>query len=196
MPKEDWGINTVERILTDKNLWKFKEGEIVSILDVACGLSFKSKFIDAQIRVGVDIHEKYFEHIESKVPYVVIKYDVRKLNEIFIPNSFDLVIALDIIEHLEKHESLEMIKQCEKIARKAVVLETPKGYIPQNIDIQGHGADEWQTHRCGWEVEELEDLGYSTLVRDYKMARVKRHTEMEVEPDIQLIDAIKYVDSK
>lgn len=193
MPKEEWKINTVESILSKAGLWKFKHGDIVSVLDVACGLSLKSKFIDAQIRLGVDIHEEYFKHIESEVPYAVIKYDVRKLEDIFIPNSFDLVIALDIIEHLEKEESLKMIKQCETIARKAVVLETPKGYIPQNIDIQGHGADEWQTHRCGWEVEEMKDLGYLTTVRDYKMADIRRHTEIDVGTDIEIIDAIKYI---
>lgn len=193
MPKEEWKINTVPSILSNAGLWNFKEGDIVSILDVACGLSFKSKFIDAQIRVGVDIHEPYFDHIESDVPYAVVKYDVRKLREIFIPNSFDLVIALDIIEHIEKDEALDMIKQCEEIARKAVVLETPNGYIPQNMDIQGHGGDEWQTHRCGWEVKELEDLGYQTVVRGYKMSDVKRHTEQEVDTNIEIIDAIKYI---
>jgi hypothetical protein len=193
MPKADWEKNTIEKILKDANLWNFKKGEIISILDVACGLSFKSKYLDAQIRVGVDIHDEYFNHIESEVPYVLVKHDVRKLDEIFVDKSFDLVIALDIIEHLEKEESLAMIEQCEKIAKKAVILETPKGFVPQNIDIQGHGADEWQTHRCGWEVEELEDLGYLVTVRDYKMANVKRHTEFDVGTDIQLIDAIKYL---
>jgi hypothetical protein len=193
MPKKDWEQNTIEKIFTNAGLWNFKSGEIISVLDVACGLPLKSKFIDAQIRVGVDIHEEYFRHIESEVPYVVVKYDVRKLEEIFVPKSFDLVIALDIIEHLEKEESLRMIAACERIARKAVVLETPKGYIPQNLDIQGHGADEWQTHRSGWESDELVKMGYKVVVRDYLMADVKRHTDLDVDPHIQLMDAIKYI---
>jgi 2-polyprenyl-3-methyl-5-hydroxy-6-metoxy-1,4-benzoquinol methylase len=194
MPKAEWEENTIESVLNEAGLWRFKTGDIVSILDVACGLSFKSKFIDAQIRVGVDIHDKYFEHIESSVPYAVIKYDVRKLEEIFVPNSFDVVIALDIIEHLEKDESLKMIEACEKIARKAVILETPEGFIPQDMDIQGHGADEWQTHRCGWEVKELESMGYQVTVRDYLMADVKRHTtEERIDPNVKVMDAIKYL---
>ncbi|MEK7504955.1 MAG: class I SAM-dependent methyltransferase, partial [Patescibacteria group bacterium] len=133
MPKDDWKKNTIVNLFSAKKLWPFKGGEIVSILDVACGLSLKSKFIPAQIRVGVDIYEKYFDHIESNVPYVVIKHDVRRLSDIFVPKSFDLVIALDVIEHLEKAESLSMIKQCEAVAKKAVVLETPEGYVPQDI---------------------------------------------------------------
>ncbi len=193
MPKEDWKKNTLDVIFGRENLWPWKNGEIVSILDVACGLSLKSKFLPAQIRVGVDIYEPYFDAIEAEVPYVVIKHDVRKLREIFIPKSFDLVIALDVVEHLEKEESLEMIRQCEEIARKGVIIETPKGYIPQNLDILGKGGHEWQTHRCGWEPEEFEKMGYKTVLRDYKMSNAKRHTEIDVEPDIILIDAIKFL---
>lgn len=194
MPKEDWEKNTVKAIFERADLWPWQDDEIVSILDVACGLSLKSKFIPAQIRVGIDIHEPYFDHIETDVPYVVMKYDVRKLDEITMPKSFDLVLALDIIEHVEKDEAIKLIKDCERVARKAVILETPNGYIPQNIDIQGHGGDEWQTHRCGWEVKELEDMGYHTVVRDYKMADIKRHTEQDVDTNIQLINAIKFMD--
>ena len=110
-----------------------------------------------------------------------------------MPKSFDIVIALDVVEHIEKNQSLDMIRQLEKIARKAVIIETPEGYVPQNIDIQGHGGDEWQTHRSSWSVEEFETMGYKTVVRDYKMQDVKRHTELEVGTDIKLIDAIKFL---
>lgn len=164
-----------------------------SILDVACGLSLKSKYFDAKIRVGVDIYPEYFKHIESDVPFVVVKGDVTKLEEMFLPKSFDIVIALDIVEHLEKEESLKLIKACERIARYAVIIETPKGFIPQNIDILGHGGHEFQTHRCGWEPEEFEAMGYQVKLRDYEMSDIKRHTDIDVDRKIQLIDAIKYV---
>lgn len=193
MSKEDWKENTLDKVFGSRGLWPWKDGEIVSILDVACGLSLKSKFLKAQIRVGVDIYEPYFEAIESEVPFVVVKYDVRKISEIFPDKSFDLVIALDIVEHLEKEESLDMIKQCEKIAKRGVIIETPKGYVPQNIDILGKGGHEWQTHRSGWEPEEFEKMGYQTVLRDYKMNNVKRHTDLDVHPDIVLIDAIKKI---
>lgn len=193
MSKEDWEKNSIEKLFKSHNLWPWKDGEIITILDVACGLSLKSKYVSARIRVGVDIYEEYFNHIESNVPYVVLKYDVRKLREIFMPKSFDLVLALDIAEHLEKAESKSLIKQCEEIARKAVIIETLKGYIPQNLDILGYGGHEFQTHRCGWEPEELKEMGYKVFIRDYKMSNIKRHTELEIDPNIQLIDAIKFI---
>lgn len=193
MSKEDWAQNMLPALLGNAGLWPWKEEGIVSVLDVACGLSLKSKYIPAQIRVGVDIHEPYFNHIEADVPYVVVKHDVRTLREIFTPKSFDPVIAIDIIEHITKEEGFELMRQCEEIARKAVIFETPKGYVPQNIDIQGHGGDEWQTHRSGWQPEEFEERGYKTVLRDYQMSDTKRHTELEVSRDVTLIDAIKFL---
>lgn len=194
MPKEDWKKNNIPKIFKDAGFWPWKDNEIVSILDVACGLSLKSKFIPAQIRVGVDIYEKYFEHIESDVPYVVIKHDVRRLRDMFISKSFDLVLVLNIIAYLDKEDSLDMIKQCEDIAKKAVIIETPRGYIPQNLDILGHGGHEFLTSRCGWEVEELESLGYTAFTRNYTMSDVKKHTEIEVDTNIHLINAIKFME--
>lgn len=193
MSKEDWKENTVQKIFQRADLWPWKDGEIISVLDVACGLSFKSKYIPAQIRVGVDIYEPYFSHIEASVPYAVVKYDIRKLRDIFIPKSFDMVIALDIIEHITKEEGLELLRQSEEIARKAVIIETPSGYVPQNMDIQGHGGHEWQTHRSGWEKKDFEERGYKVLEREYLMQNVKRHTDLEVDPQIHLLDAIKFI---
>lgn len=193
MSKEDWAKNTLPALFGNAGLWPWKEREIISVLDVACGLSLKSKYIPAQIRVGVDIYEKYFEHIEADVPYVVVKYDIRKIRDIFMPKSFDLVIAVDIIEHITKDEGWELMRQCEEIARKAVIFETPKGYVPQNIDIQNHGGDEWQTHRSGWSTADFIDHGYKVLEREYLMQDMRRHTEHVVDPHIELLDAIKFL---
>ncbi len=195
MSKEDWKENTVQRIFQRAGLWPWEDDEIESILDAACGLSLKSKYIPAKIRVGIDIYPEYFKHIEADVPYVVMKGDIRKLREYFEPKSFDLVLVLDVVEHLEKEQSLDMLRQAEEVARKGVVIETPRGYLPTNMDIWGHGGDEWQTHRSGWEPEEFEKLGYKTVVRDYTLQNIRRHTEItDINQNIQMIDAIKILD--
>lgn len=120
-------------------------------------------------------------------------HDVRKLDEVFVEKSYDLVLMLDIIEHLEKAESLALIETASRIAKVAVIVETPEGFVPQNIDIWGHGGDEWQTHRCGWEKAELEGLGFQIVRRPYRMSNVRRHTEVDVPVDVHLLDGIKYV---
>ena len=191
MPREDWETNTIDKIFAREGL--YPKQKIGSILDVACGLSLKSQYLQADIRVGVDIYRPYLEKIDAKVPFTTVVHDVRKLDEVFIDKSFDIVLMLDIIEHLEKHESLALIETATRLARVAVIVETPEGYVPQNIDIWGHGGDEWQTHRCGWEKAELEGMGFKVLRRPYTMQNIRRHTEIDVPVDIHLLDGIKLV---
>ncbi len=187
MSKEDWKVNNLATL--------FSLPEVDSVLDVACGLSLKSKYIPARIRVGVDLHEGYLQAIEAEVPYVVLRHDVRDLESIFLPKSFDIVIACDVVEHLHKSEALAMIAACERIARQAVIIETPEGYIPQDRDILGFDAHDLQTHRCGWEVSEFVAMGYQVFTRPYEMTNAKRHSELEVPTNIHLIEAIKWLTS-
>lgn len=194
MPKEDWIANTVERIFEREGL--YPTGRVKTVLDVACGLSLKSQYVTADLRVGVDIHRPYLERIESAVPYAAVNANAMDLDKLFLPRSFDLVLLLDIVEHLEKEDALKLMSMAEEIARVAVIVETPKGYVPQNIDIWKGGGDEWQTHRCGWEPEEFLDRGYKVVVRDYRMSDVKRHTDLDVDPEIKMIDAILHIDPK
>lgn len=193
MPKEDWKKNTIDKIFKKENL--YPEKRIRTILDLACGISLKSQYIDADVRIGVDIYKPYLENIELEVdvPYVTLLYDVRKIDDIFLPKTMDLVLLLDIVEHLEKSDSMELIKKCEEIAKVAVIIETPSGYIPQDIDILGYGGHEYQTHRCSWNNEDFKQMGYSTILRDYTMSDKKRHSTIETGRNIQLIDAIKEV---
>jgi len=192
MPKEDWINNTVESIFEREGL--YPTGKIQTVLDVGCGLSFKSQYISAQVRVGVEIYRPYIEKIETDVPFACVNADALDIGKLFLPRSFDLVLLLDIVEHLGKEDSLRLMDMAEEIARVAVIVETPKGYIPQNIDIWGWGGHEFQTHRCGWTPDEFEARGYKVVLRDYTMCDVRRHTDINVSPDITFIDAIKRLD--
>ena len=81
--------------------------------------------------------------------------------------AVDVAFCLDVIEHLEKTPSIDLVRQLERVARKAVVLFTPRGYMPQDgLDAGERGWQPWLAHRCGWEVEELEEMGYEVVVWD------------------------------
>ncbi len=191
MPREDWEKNTIENLFRPRG-W-YPEGRIVSVLDVGCGLSLKSQFIEADIRVGLDAHRPYLEKIDAKVPYVCIQGDATKLRELFLPKSFDMVLLLDIVEHLEKPAALDLIEQAETIARRAVVIETPDGFLPQDIDILGLGGSHFQTHRCGFDAAEFEARGYDVITRPYVLSKVKRHSTAVSPDSINMLDAIKRI---
>jgi SAM-dependent methyltransferase len=190
MPKQDWIDNSVQKVLERAGL--YPTGRIRTVLDVGCGLSFKSQYVEAEVRVGVDIHRPFLEAIETRVPYAAVCADALDIGRLFLPRSFDLVLLLDLLEHIEKPDALRLLEMAETIARVAVIVETPRGYIPQNIDIWQKGGDAYQTHRCGWEPEEFTRRGYAVVERPYRMSDARRHTTETPPRDVVLIDAIRH----
>ena len=63
--------------------------------------------------------------------------------------AVDSVIALDVIEHLDKDEGYYFLGTVRRLARVQVVLFTPLGYMPQDT------GNPWQLHRSGWLPEEF-----------------------------------------
>ena len=70
---------------------------------------------------------------------------------------------MDVIEHLEKSEALDLLKRLkrtEALARKQIVLFTPLGFLPQE-DLDGKDAwgldgGAWQEHKSGWSPEDFD----------------------------------------
>lgn len=131
---------------------------VKSVLDVGCGYdsplaklrkTFTSEGIDI-FRKNIILSRKYHMHDKHKVG------DIRKLSRIFKPKSFDAVIALDVIEHVTKKEAIKLIKSCERIAIKKVILVTPNGFYEQGELFN----NPYQAHHSGWNQEDLKKLGY------------------------------------
>ncbi len=189
MPRDDWERNTIEAIFRPRGL--YPDGHIASVLDVGCGLALKSQYIAADIRVGLDLWRPYLERIDAVVPYVTIQADAMQIDALFLPRSFDLVLLLDIVEHLDKPEALALIAKAEAIARRAVVIETPRGFLAQDRDILGLGGDALQTHRCGFEPHEFAERGYDVVERPYLLSTTRRHSTQTSPAEIVMLDAIR-----
>jgi SAM-dependent methyltransferase len=59
--------------------------------------------------------------------------------------EFDVVLILDVIEHLEKDRAAELLRQC--LARsKAVIVSTPISFYPQHAICD----NPYEMHRCHW----------------------------------------------
>ena len=65
------------------------------------------------------------------------------------------IYMLDVIEHMEKGEALEVISLAKRKAKKQLIIFTPFGFLEQVDDGWGLGEDFWQTHRSGWKPNEF-----------------------------------------
>jgi len=132
-----------------------------TILDIGCGNSSPIKSFSKNIySVGVDAFSPNIE--KSKRSGIHNKYfniDVMGIGKKFKPDSFEGVLASDLIEHLTKKEGIKLIEMMEKIAKKKIIIFTPNGFLPQGE----HDENPWQVHKSGWKVKEMKNRGYKVI---------------------------------
>lgn len=148
-------LNLINELLSDSN----------TVLDVGCGVGETLEKISCPIKIGVDAHRPYLENARVGEKFLKLNYRAERLRELFLPKSIDSVTMIDVIEHFEKEDALDILNQVEEIATKKVVIFTPRGFFRQlDIDHYNLGGESFQRHRSGWEVEDFERLGYNTVI--------------------------------
>jgi len=81
--------------------------------------------------IGFDIYKPYIAQIKRTEVYNdLIIGDARHLP--FRDEAFDIVLAAELIEHLDKRDGLELIRECERVSRKLTILTTQRGNYPHS----------------------------------------------------------------
>ena len=138
-----------------------------SVLDVGCADGRGSVLLTDRVAYGVDIHRpSLIAAADLGRRHGLVQADIRRLP--YADNSFDVVVALDVVEHLEKRQAVELLAELERGPSSAVCLLTPSGFVAQ----AGTPEEPWQEHRCGFTASELKTLGYR--VRGVGGARLLR----------------------
>jgi len=132
-----------------------------SILDLGCGIlqEFDGHVPHAGDFLGVDVFIPYLEVMKNKM--LTLVGELPDVCNSFLDDSFDVVLLLDVVEHLTKENGVQALAQCARIARKRVIVFTPVGYCKQEAwEAWGLPFCSYQKHLSGWSVEELEKDGY------------------------------------
>ncbi|TSA08006.1 MAG: hypothetical protein D4R73_09120 [Deltaproteobacteria bacterium] len=85
------------------------------------------------------------------------------LNDSDLPldREFDIILLLDVLEHLDKHRSLEILGQAVRLAQRAVVSLTPMKWDDNRTcfeDTQGfYYQNENILHRSLWTYDEFDE---------------------------------------
>ena len=94
----------------------FAEPEVV--LDIGCGI-MPQKFVRPKVHICCEPFGQYVEHLQRKVAgeydrnYVIVNALWSDAVRMFPPKSVDTVFLVDVIEHLEKGEALDLLKKTE-----------------------------------------------------------------------------------
>jgi len=161
---EGWGnLKPIESFLPfshPNTLWRGLDKRSQSILDIGCGKGGPMENINKRGKfytVGVDAFAPYLKECKAKgVHQEYVLCDIKNLP--LRNKSFDIVLCIEVIEHLEKEDGRKLLQAMEKIARRQVIISTPVGVWRQkDIDKQ---LNPYQKHRAVWFPGELRSLGY------------------------------------
>ncbi|MCX6881630.1 MAG: methyltransferase domain-containing protein [Verrucomicrobia bacterium] len=155
-----------------------KGGDCKSGLDIGCGShSDLSAFRPALRTVGIDAFPMAIEMARAKnlhddylVADILREDSTSILERVNNGEKFDIVSLYGVIEHVPKHLGFELLRRCEQLTSKYVILETPNGFVEQGPEF----GNEFQRHLSGWFIHDFEGIGYENFgttgtkyLRDY-----------------------------
>jgi SAM-dependent methyltransferase len=180
--------STVEKIVpTLVSQLRNSLSDCETVLDIGCGPSSPlAACKNIKYSVGLEPFQEYINKASSaKIhsDYVNSKIEDAQFQD----KSFDAVILIDVIEHMNKESVLDLIEKAKRWAKKKIVVTTPNGYISQP-ELDGNPL---QKHLSGWGFNELRELGFNI----YGLAGLKslrKEKEVEDSMDGNLLVSIKY----
>ena len=137
-----------------------------TILDLGCGKGDPMLFINRRKTfqtVGVDIFTDYLKMCHKKHSHdEFVQSDIRELS--FPKKSFDIALALRVLEHLTKDEGSQLLQDLETIARSQVIIITPIEQFKQST----YDHNIFQEHKYIWSPVELKSRGYKVYLNGIK----------------------------
>lgn len=130
-----------------------------TVLDLGCGPNSPISRINNLSRtIGVEPFEPYFDvAIRNNTHSELLMCTIAELD--FADGSFDAVILIDVIEHMDHVDGLLTLEKAERWARKKVIVNSPNGFVPQK-SLDGNPLQE---HKSGWSFNQMRQLGYRSV---------------------------------
>lgn len=140
------------------------------VIDIGCGIRPCHPWRnpgEASRYIGVEPHGEYVNLMRAH-GYEIVHSDAVHLLETRAFIAGVTVLALDVIEHMTRHQGLRFLDLLDRPPNDVtqVVLFTPNGFrqqeqIDNEPDPWGLNGWEWQTHRSGWTADDFTKRGYT-----------------------------------
>ncbi len=136
------------------------------VLDIGPGVRPQT-FFTPKVHMCIEPFAQYRKIIKPLFPNrshaIFLKGDGLESMKSLDDNSVDSVFMIDIIEHLEKEDGLQLLKEADRVARKQIIIFTPLGFYPMHFkekdqkDAWGLDGNDFQEHKSGWLPEDFGD---------------------------------------
>lgn len=166
-----------------------------TVLDLGCGFGHWGHLLMTHYRkdenldwrpkvVGIDRHPGNVEFCRRYPLYEqVIEADVLEYLKDVPGESVDTVLFPELIEHLEHSEGEELLKQAERVAKKAVILTTPNFSCLRGVGDGITGQNRWEHHLSVWTTNDFlknkfKVIGVGNKLRMARMRGIYRLIKM------------------
>jgi hypothetical protein len=134
-------------------------GEI-QVLDVGGGYGILwQEILERNPRIRLTIIDPLHVSSDKDPAHERIQSTFLESSERFAPDSFDVVTAIDLLEHLPKHDGYAFLYEMERIAKRHVVIYTPNGFVWQPPSLN----NPFNAHLSSWSVDDLRNFGFRSV---------------------------------
>ena len=121
------------------------------------------KTIPHKSEVKIDAVEVFPEYISPVHKYIYNKVYIGNAAKVIkkIKTSYDLIVLIDVIEHMEKKDGIKLIRELKKKS-EFILITTPKKHIEQT-DLF---SNKYEIHRSLWKRNELRKFGSIMSFKD------------------------------
>ncbi len=113
-----------------------------------------------KIRIeGVEAFPTYLTQVHDYAYNQMHIGDALEILPGLVENDYELVLAIDILEHFSFADGQLFLAQLKRLARKAVLISTPQVFIPQDI-----AANPYENHRSLWTDNDLIEAGFTEIL--------------------------------
>lgn len=142
-----------------------------NILDVGCGDGVAIGMLYKILRnnmcyTGVDIYQASLDAACDKAGQLNVssEFILCDIHQLALERkTFDIVLCLEVVEHLEKEDGKVLIKKLDEIARKQIIMSLPVGKFDQ--DRVDEKDNPFMKHKSAWTPGEFRKNGFK--VRGY-----------------------------
>lgn len=110
---------------------------------------------------GIEACDIYLTPVHDYVYNTLHIGDAMEVLPTLQADDYELVMAIDILEHLDKPDGLRFLDQLKRVSRGQVLVSTPKDFHEQEVP-----ANPYENHRSHWSEQELIEAGFSTILEN------------------------------
>lgn len=146
-------------------------GGVETLLDVGMGYGYSVRLLkprlEVKFTVGVEIWWPYLlEDVHREAYDCIVNGDMRQVLPCMRDNMFQVVLACDVIEHLEDKHSADFVEELKRVCADTLYMTLPIGPCPQGSAFN----NPYERHVSEWQDEDMFRFGFKLLARGNRCA--------------------------